>query len=440
VAVHWPNTIEAVELLFGIFKAGLIAVPINLRLKPAEIAYQFRHSEAVLCFSEPAVAPLAEQARESCPALRQILTSVPTCHSAANLPELDENLPVVILYTSGTTAQPKGGTHTHRTLAETARQIGTNVLGEGDVVLVVTSLMHAAALNCVLLPAIYQGATAALVPVFQPAAVLDAVERFRCTYTGILPALLQFVVEEQIRQPRDVSSMRSVIAGGDTVPVSLQERFQKHFGVPVQEVYGMSESLPVSINPRHAIRHGSVGVPRVETRIVDLHDRDVAPGQTGEIVVRSSSNCIGYWNDEAATANLLRGGWLHTGDLGGLDSDGYLWFRGRLKQIIVRGGSNISPQEVEEALYQHPAVLEAGVIGAPDNIYGEVVVAFVVLRAGTSAGEEELREYARQRLSDYKVPERIYFISELPKGLTGKVQRRVLKEMLAYGASAASAT
>jgi long-chain acyl-CoA synthetase len=438
VAVHWSNSIEAVELLFGIFKAGLIAVPINLRLKPLEIAYQFRHSGAVLCFSEPALAPLAEEARGGCPALRRILTSVPESGGTAALPDIDENQPAVVLYTSGTTAQPKGTTHTHWTLTETVRQVGHGILDEHDTMLAMTSLMHATGLTCILLQAVYLGATAAFVPVFHPDAVLDAIERFRCTYTVALPALLQFLVEAQVRQPRDVSSLRAVIAGGDTVPVSLQERFQKYFGIVLPEVYGMTETLPVSMNPPDAIRQGSVGTPRVATRIVDLRDRDVAPGETGEIVVRSPSNCIGYWNDEPATADLLRGGWLHTGDLGSIDSDGYLWFKGRLKQIIIRCGSNISPQEVEEALYQHPAVLEAGVIGVPHGVYGEMVVAFVALRAGTAATEEELREHARGRLADYKVPERIYFIAELPKGITGKVQRRALKEMLARGASASA--
>jgi long-chain acyl-CoA synthetase len=266
--------------------------------------------------------------------------------------------------------------------------------------------------------------------------VLDTIERLRCTYLVALPALLQFVVEEQVRRPRDVSSLRRVVAGGDTVPVSLQDRFREHFGLACPEVYGMTESLPASMNPPDAIRVGSVGKPSVEIRIVDLQDHDVAPGETGEIILRSPSNTIGYWNDDAATANLLRGGWLHTGDLGSFDPDGYLWFKGRLKQIIIRSGSNISPQEVEEAIYSHAAVLEAGVIGVPDPVYGERVIAFVALRAAARITEGELIAYARTRLADYKVPESIYFLDELPKGITGKVQRRALKDLLPRGASA----
>ena len=435
VAVHWCNSMDAAQLFFGIFKAGLIVVPVNLRLKAPEIAYQLRHSGAVMCFSQPALAPLAEQARAENPAL-QLYTSLPEFAGAAPLPAIDEDNPAIILYTSGTTAQPKGTTHTHRTACETVRQIGHGLLNESDIVLSVTSFMHTTGLLCNLLQAIYLGASASFLPAFNAGGVLDTIERFRCTYLVALPALLQFVVEEQVRCPRDVSSLRCVIAGGDTVPVSLQERFQQHFGIPCPEVYGMTESLPVSINPPEAIRPGSIGKPSVELRIVDLQDREVPPGEVGEIVVRSSSNTIGYWNDEAATAALLRGGWLHTGDLGNLDSDGYLWFKGRLKQIIIRAGSNISPQDVEEAIYRHPAVLEAGVIGVPDLVYGERVVAFVALRAGSTAAEGELIAYARTRLADYKVPENIYFLDELPKGITGKVQRRALKDLLPRAAGA----
>ena len=195
VAIHWPNSIQAVQLLYGVFKAGLIAVPINLRLQPAEIAFQFRHSATLLCLSDPKLAPLAEAAR--CPSLRDIVTGVPLSRGSAALPQLGDHQPCVILYTSGTTAQPKGSTHTNRTLSECGRIFGTGYLGEEDTMLAVTSIMHAAALNCVLLPALCLGATAALLPAWNPGEALDAMQQFRCTYTGILPALLQLMVEEQ---------------------------------------------------------------------------------------------------------------------------------------------------------------------------------------------------------------------------------------------------
>src|SRR5262249_54377467 len=263
---------------------------------------------------------------------------------------------------------------------------------------------------------------------FDPGTALDLIERFRCTGIWGLPALLQFVVEEQARRPRDVSSLRNAGAGGDTVPAALQRRFQEVFAVQLREGYALTESCPVTFNRLAEVHIGSIGppAPGVEVRLVDRHGYDVPKGEAGEILVRSPANCVGYWNDTAATACLFEDDWLHTGDLATCDEDGYYWFRGRLKQLIIRGGSNISPQEVEEALLQHPAVLEAGVVGAPHSVYGEVPVAGVALRAGHAVNEDQLRAHARTLLADYKLPERIFFLTELPKGLTGKVDRRSL--------------
>jgi long-chain acyl-CoA synthetase len=408
-----------------------VAVPVNLRLKAAEIAYIFEHSVARICFSEPALAALAEEAcRGGCP---EIISQIPPLTTLrAPLPEVDPKQPAVILYTSGTTARPKGVTHTHRTLFETVRLLTPDPVGNGDTILVITQMMHASGLSLGLLPTLHQGATAVLLQTFQPAAALDFIERFRCTFTVALPAMLRLVVEEQARSPRDVSSLRTVVAGGDTVPVALQGRFHDLFGIEVREVYGMTETAPVTLNPSAAIRTGSIGpaVSEVAIRLVNLDGSDVGVGETGEILVCSAGNCVGYWNDPTGTARLLDEGWLRTGDLASRDSDGYYWFKGRLKQLIIRGGSNISPQEVEEALYQHPAVLEAGVIGASHSMYGEIPVAFVVLRAGHSLTEDQLRTHACELLADYKVPERILFAAELPKGLTGKVDRRSLRDIL----------
>jgi long-chain acyl-CoA synthetase len=444
IAMHWPNSVPTVQLFFAAFKAGLIAVPVNTRLKPAEITYIFGHSQAVICFSEPSLAHLAKQAAEACPQPPRILSELPLEPSFATLPEVNADAPAAIMYTSGTTARPKGVTQSHRSLFEGTRLVEQeDFVQHDDVAVTLTPMMHASGLYAVLLPSVMIGGTIVLLPAFDPAAVLDAIERFRCTYVISLPALLQFVCEEQARRPRDVSSVRIAGAGGDTVPVALQNRFQSLFGIPLFECYGMTETLPITVNPLNAIRQGSTGrvTEGVEVRLVDLTGRDVPLGETGEVVVRSPANCLGYWSDAKATSDLLRDGWLHTGDLACRDAEGYYWFQGRMKQIIIRAGSNISPQEVEEALYGHPAVLEAGVVGQPDPVYGERVVAFAVLRSNAAVSEEELRLFARERLADYKVPERILFFDALPKGLTGKVDRRTLKEMLlgecSYASSAA---
>lgn len=431
IAMHWSNSIETVQLLLATFRAGLIAVPINVRLKPPEIAYILEHSEARVCFSEPDLAGLTKQAQlEGYPEVVSEFPALTNC--SAKLPEVDPDQPALILYTSGTTARPKGVTHTHRTLFESARMLTLDPIGPEDTVLTITQLAHASALHISLLPALHQGATAVLLRAFVPAAALDAIEQFRCTYTVGLPAMLQFVVEEQVRRPRNLSTMRNVVAGGDTVPAPLLQRGLELFGTDVREIYGMTEAAPITLNPQGAVRTGSIGpaVADVSIRLIDLDGREVEPGETGEIVVRGPANCIGYWNDTEATARLFEGGWLRTGDLASRDADDYYWFKGRLKQLIVRGGSNISPQEVEEALYQHPAVLEAGVTGASDLVYGQVPVAFVTLREDRRPTEDDLLAHARTLLADYKMPDRILFVEQLPKGLTGKVDRRRLSDIL----------
>jgi long-chain acyl-CoA synthetase len=431
VAIHWPNSIATVQLYFAAFKAGLIAVPVNLRLKPAELAYILEHSGASICFSEPSLAHLAKQAAADCSRMPPVLTEVPVQDFPATLPQIPPDRPAAVLYTSGTTARPKGVTQSHRTLIEGTRLILDEKFLSGDnIAITMTPMMHASGLYAVLLPAMMTGSTIVTLAGFDPAAILDAIERHRCTYAITLPALMQFLCNEQERRPRDVSSLRMAGSGGDTVPVALQNRFQALFGLPLFECYGMTETLPITVNPMDAIRQGSTGrvTPGVEVRIVDPMGRDVPVGETGEVVVRSPSNCLGYWDDAKATADLFRDGWLHTGDLARRDHEGYFWFQGRMKQIIIRAGSNISPQEVEEALYRHPAVRGVGVVGQPDAVYGELVAAFVVLREGVS--EDALRAFARESLADYKMPERIVFVDSLPMGLTGKVDRRALKEML----------
>jgi long-chain acyl-CoA synthetase len=286
-----------------------------------------------------------------------------------------------------------------------------------------------------LLPAVFLGATIVLVRTFEAPLVLDLIERFQCAFAFGLPSMAQFLIEEQVRQPRDIRSLRTFIAGGDAVPVAVLERFQSTFGFRLREGYGMTEIGPSIVNPLTDPRPGSLGktISDVEVRIVDANGEDLPDGQIGEIITKSPAIFVEYWNDPAATRAAFQDGWFHTGDLGPRDADDFYWFEGRKKEIIVRDGLNISPQEVEEAFYDHPAVLEAAVIGAPDPVpaRGEQIVVFIALREGLTADPGELKDHARQRLADYKLPERITLLENLPKGLTGKIQRRALKEIAA---------
>ncbi len=424
VALHWHNSVEYVVLMLAAFRAGLVVVPVNPRLKAAEIAYVLEHSGARLCFSEPELAPLVNGA--------EVISELAALTgSRETLPDVDPDAPAMILYTSGTTARPKGVVHSQRTLIEGARAAIIIAIGCEERPLAISQMAHIAALVCVYLPGLILGANVVLLRTFDEGAALDAIEHHKCTSVFALPACLQFMAEEQAKNPRNVTSLRGIFAGGDTVPVALQRRVREQFHQETLEGYGMTEVVPIAGNPPGGARPGSIGVPLNSTiRIVDSAGRDVEPGGVGELVVRSPGNCLGYWNDPEATAHLFEGGWLRTGDLASRDEDGYFWFQGRVKQIIIRGGSNISPQEVEEALYQHPDVLEAGVVGLPDPMFAEVPVAFVSLRHGHHVMQDQLIAHARTLLADYKVPTRIFFMDELPKGVTGKVDRRRLRDVL----------
>jgi long-chain acyl-CoA synthetase len=434
VAIHWTNSVETVTLYFACFKSGLIAVPVNNRLKTPEVCYVLGHSKAKLCFSQPELAPLSEEVRCECPHLLAIYTELPSLEGVRGgaLPDVMPDQVAAVLYTSGTTARPKGVMHTHISLIGSTELMASLGIGETDVPLAVTQMVHIAALACVLLPGIRCGCTVVLLPAFDAVNAIQLIERWRCTALLILPAMLRFIVEEQASRPHDVSSMRLCLAGGDAVPVTLQERFQKYFGFRVREVFGMTETVPVTCIREDEVRAGSMGcaLDLIDTRVVDLSGNLLGDNQIGELQVQSPANCVGYWDNPEATDATFASGWLRTGDLVKRDADGFYWFEGRLKQIIVRGGSNISPQEVEEPLYHHPAVLESAVIGMPDPVHGEKVIAFVALRDGFTATEAELRDFVRCRIADYKVPERILFLPSLPKGLTGKVQRRDLKDMM----------
>src|SRR5947209_6359084 len=436
VAIHWQNAVETVNLYFACFKAGLIAVPVNNRLKAPEIAYILGHSVAKLCFSQPELAPFAVEARADSPDLQRLYTSLPPLAemeaARAALPDISPEKVASVLYTSGTTARPKGVMHTHVSLTGVTELMRVLGIDETHVLLAATQMVHIAALACVLLPGIACGATVVLLPLFDAPSCLAAIALWRCTYLLILPAMLRFVVEEQARCPRNVGSVRLCLAGGDTVPVTLQESFRAHFGVAVREMFGMTETVPVTCIREGEPRIGSMGraMDLVDSRVADLAGNVLGDDQSGELQVQSPGNCVGYWDDPQATAGAFQDGWLRTGDLVRRDADGFYWFEGRVKQIIIRGRSNISPQEVEEALYHHPSVLQAGVIGMPDPVHGEKVIALVALREGLSAEEQELRNFVRCRIAGYKTPERILFMPALPKGLTGKVQRRALKDIL----------
>jgi long-chain acyl-CoA synthetase len=307
VAIQGTNTVEVVVALLACFHAGLVAVPINTRFKPPEIQYVLDHSRPRLCLCAPQFAAGVKEIQSQVPGLSAIYTEWPAGVPGPDPETPPADAPALILYTSGTTARPKGVTHTLRTqLASAETMLGLG-FDDSTVSAIAVPMMHTSGLNVLLLPTLITGGSVALLPTFDAAGLLDLLESRRCTFTFALPAGMQFVAAEQERRPRDLTSMRGWLSGGDTVPVSLQQHWKRLSDCPLIEGYGMSESIVIAFNPYSDNRPGSFGVPatNVEVRALDFDGTPVADGDIGELAVRSPANFVGYWNDPEATKQTV---------------------------------------------------------------------------------------------------------------------------------------
>jgi long-chain acyl-CoA synthetase len=447
VAFHLGNCPELIFGYFACFKLGAIAVPLNIRMKAAELEYVLNHCQARICISQPDLYPEVQMIRENLSDLNDIYLIgnankfvntklfaelLEPSHQGITFPNLPIHSVAAILYTSGTTARPKGVTHTHETLKKTVLyNVEAAEQTFEDRISGMLPMSHIFGFTLQMLSPLSIGATLIILPKFDPELALQAIQQHRATKLYGLPVMYNALVNHPTATRYDLSSVGVGFAGGDAVPVVLQQKMQAIFGVELAEGSGMTEVIPYCLNrPGSRNRVGSIGPASVgmTLRLVDEQGQDVAPGAVGEILVKSDATMIGYWNNPEATAEVLKEGWMHTGDLAYQDAEGYYWFVSRRKEIIIRGGSNISPLEVEAVLYQHPAVREAAVVGVPDGAIGERVYAFVAVQAGQSVTESDLREFVAERIAAYKVPETITFLPELPKGLTGKIHRKTLKE------------
>jgi long-chain acyl-CoA synthetase len=438
VALHMHNSFDLAVAYFACFQAGAVVVPVNTRMKAQEIAYVLDHSGASLYLGQPELFAEIAELPACFPDVRQWVTDL--CEidaparrlAAAELPVVAADRHAAILYTSGSTARPKGVVHTHRSLRNVGQGLG---IVEDEVVMLMTPMVHVAAFAG-LLASLEVTATAATLAQFDPDAVLDAVARHRASFLFAMPVMYRAMIAAQGAQPRDVRSMTRCLAGGDAVPPALKSEFAQCFGRPLREVFGTTESALIAVNGSDmAAQANAFGRARPGVDILVIgEDGEPAPdGGVGEMVVRSPANMVGYWDDPAATAATIRNGWVHTGDLVSRGPDGYFRFQGRKKEIIVRGGSNVSPQEVEAVLYQHDCVQDAGVIGAPDPTWGERIVAFISRRPGRTVSAGELTAFVAKRLAAYKTPAEVLFLDDLPKSATGKVQRRALRETYCAG-------
>ena len=445
IAIHLPNCPEIIFCYYACFKIGAIAVPVNPLLKAPAIEYILNHCQAKICISHADSFTEVQLIRDQ---LAQIQTyflvgdadAFPDVRPFSDLfskqadqiklPAIDASAVAAILYTSGTTDRPKGVTHTHQSLDRMATYHAQQInLSHTDICGVALYLTHIGGFALQMLPALSVRATLVIIPRPAPTLVLQTLQRRRVTYFIGMPVLFNALVNLP-NQGESLVALRICLGGGDTVPAILQHRFTERFGVDIVEICGMTEVVPYTANTQQDRRVGTIGkaAQGMLLRLVDEQGREVAPGEVGEILVKSDAMTVGYWQNPEATTQAFTEGWLHTGDLAWMDEDGYYWFVSRKKDVIVRGGANISPLEVEGVIYQHPAVREVAVIGMPDATWGEVVQAFVALKDGYPITKAELQEFVSQKLAAYKVPETISFLPELPKGSTGKVHRQTLRD------------
>jgi long-chain acyl-CoA synthetase len=438
VGVMLPNTPAFAIAFYGIMYRGAVAVPMNPLLKAREVAYYLSNSEAKALFAAPATAKEAASGADETDAQCWIVDDAELANLTADLSEQRAPVPrnhddtAVILHTSGTTGKPKGAMLTHDGLGRNAEVCTRSVIeiGPDDVVMGCLPLFHVFGLTVGLGCAVLAGATLTLTPRFDPREVLEVIEREGVTVFAGVPTMYSSLLSVASEAaPEATRSLRVCVSGGAALPVQVLFDFESAFGCVVLEGYGLSESSPAaSFNHPHRPRKvGSVGTPieGVQMRVVDLKGAEVARGQAGEIQIRGHNVMKGYWNlPEATEATITPDGWLNTGDVGRVDEDGYFYIVDRTKDLIIRGGYNVYPREIEEVLYEHPAVAEAAVIGISHDSLGEEVGAAVALKKGASVDPDELRDYVKARVAAYKYPRRIWVVDELPKGATGKVQKR----------------
>ncbi|HEV3468858.1 MAG TPA: long-chain fatty acid--CoA ligase [Pyrinomonadaceae bacterium] len=447
VSLLLPNSAEYVIAYFACFKLGALAGPVNSLLKPEEIAYVVGHSEAKLLLVNTEFLPRAEGLRERVGSLEGVITfddwdETTAAHRGGDDDWRDTHLArddeAVIIYTSGTTGRPKGCLLTHGNLLANARQIsGWLGFTEDDRLLTVMPLFHMNAVSVTTASALFAGGSTVVSPRFSASRFWRIVSDYGVTSFGSVATMLSMLLAtypDGVPVGLDTRRLRFAMCGSAPVPAEVLRRFEETFGCLVVEGYGLSESTCRStFNPPDARRRpGSCGLPiGNEMRVVDEEDRELPDGEPGEIVLRGENVFKGYYRDEEATRRAFRGGWFHTGDIGYRDADGFFYIVDRKSDMIIRAGENIYPREIDEVLYRHPAVAEAAALGVPDELYGEEVAAFVVLKRGAGATAQEIIEFCRAHLADYKCPKTVRLVASLPKGPTGKVLKRELAKEVA---------
>jgi long-chain acyl-CoA synthetase len=436
VGIMLPNVPEFAAVYYGVLRTGGVVVPMNPLLKAREVAYYLDDSGARLMFAWHAFADEAQDGAKRADAeavvvdpatFREVLASVQPVPEVVDRRGDDT---AVILYTSGTTGAPKGAELTHGNLSRNTEVVLADLirLTPDDVVFGGLPLFHSFGQTCTLNAAVASGASLSLLPRFNPGQALQILAGHRVTVLAGVPTMYTALLGYPDKAPYDLSALRVCISGGAAMPVEVLRDFEEAFDCLVLEGYGLSETSPVAAfnHPDRERKPGSIGTPirGVEMRVVDEKGGDVPQGEVGEIAIRGHNVMKGYWQRPEETAEAIPDGWFRTGDMGRVDKEGSFEIVDRKKDLIIRGGYNVYPREIEEVLYEHPDVAEAAVIGLPHADLGEEVGAAVVLKAGANVTADALRDHVKAQVAAYKYPRRVWFVDVLPKGPTGKILKR----------------
>jgi long-chain acyl-CoA synthetase len=438
VGVMLPNVPQFAVAYYGVLRAGGVVVPMNPLLKGREVKFYLSDPEAKALIAWHGFAEAAQEGAGEAGVEPIIVEPGSFEESLGGVEPLfevvdrDPRDTAVILYTSGTTGTPKGAELTHENLKRNAEvTTGLTDVSHDDVLLGALPLFHAFGQTCSLNTAIANASMLSMIPRFDPGKALEIIQRDKVTIFQGVPTMFTAMLHHPERDRFDASSLRVCVSGGSAMPVEVMRGFEQALGCKVLEGYGLSETSPVASfnHPDRERKPGTIGQPveGVEMKVVGDDGNEVSPGEVGEIVIRGHNVMKGYWNRPDATAEAIVDGWFHSGDMGRIDEDGYFAIVDRKKELIIRGGYNVYPREIEEVLYEHPAVQEAAVVGVPDEKMGEEVGAAVVLKQGEEVGEDELRGWLKEQLAAYKYPRRVWFVDELPKGPTGKILKREIE-------------
>jgi long-chain acyl-CoA synthetase len=435
VGIMLPNVPHFAIVYYGVLRAGGVVVPMNVLLKRREVAFYLEDSGAKILFAWEDFAEDAQAGAEKAGAecilveMTGFQNLVGAADPVTQVHDTDDDDTAVILYTSGTTGTPKGAELTHENLARNAEiASGLFDLGADSVVLGALPLFHSFGQTCSMNATVTAGGTLTLIPRFDPAKALEIIQRDHVNVFLGVPTMYGAMLHSSERESIDTSTLKVCASGGSAMPVELMRGFEEAFGCKVLEGYGLSETSPVASfnHPDRERKPGSIGTPidGVQMRVVDDDGRPVDQGEVGEIVIRGHNVMKGYWNRPDATDEAIRDGWFHSGDMATVDEAGYFFIVDRKKDLIIRGGYNVYPREIEEVLYEHPSVREAAVLGIPHDEYGEEIGAAVALKEGEEVSAEELRDFVKEQVAAYKYPRKVWFVDDLPKGPTGKILKR----------------